>query len=138
MVGSYVAAGLLACLTIRVFFELQDSGPESAIRRFNDAIRDHDAESIRKLTTEPLEGDATRAMLAKLDAWDSDGATMQVTLMERSGDEVRAVVVFSLPKGTSSAMIWVVERRGKMWLVDANKTATILWDNLGLGNPYRH
>ena len=61
---------------------------------------------------------------------------MHLAEMERSENEVRAAVLFTTsantdhPLGTQWAMIWVVTRRGKFWLVDANKTATILTDAL--------
>jgi len=127
--GSYIAAGLLASLTIRVFFELQDFGPESAIRTFMNALRD--PHSIQgEVITDPISGDPQKLMLVRLVNWQRHGVEAQVGYVKQSGNEARATVIFSFPNGTIWTTVWVVERRGKSWLVDANKTATIFWDDL--------
>jgi hypothetical protein len=131
---SYVAAALLASLTVRVFFELQDYGPESSIRRFLEAIRANDGPAlVADIVNPPIQNRAERAMVASLAFWQTHGVTAQVGRLERTGDEVRATVLFSLPNGTANGTIWaavfVVKRIGRMWFVDANKTATIFWDD---------
>ena len=129
--GPIIAAAFLFCLTIRVFSELQNYGPESAIRRFNMAIKANDRKGLEAvMVAQQIDGENFKYLLAKLMSWNAEGATMQVARMERTGNEVRAVVVFSFPSGKMTAFVWVVERRGKDWLVDTNKTATILLDTL--------
>jgi hypothetical protein len=127
----YIAAGLLASITIRVFFELQDYGPESAIRRFLESVRTNNpTELLGVVTDPPIQGVNERRMVGALGVWDRNRVTSQVGRLERTGNEVRAAVIFSFPNGTIWSSVWVVERRGRMWLVDANKTATIFWDGL--------
>jgi len=128
----YFAAGLLASLTIRVFFELQDYGPESAIRHFYqatpNAIQTGSLADLQALSAEQIQGANETLMIARLAFWRSHGVSMQVGRIERTGNEVRAAVIFSFENGTIWAPVWVLQRRGKLWLVDFNKTSTIFWD----------
>ena len=131
-----VSAAVLASLTVGVFYQLQDYGPESAIRRFNElSINDND-EGLKTVIADNAQLHSIFFLKQKLKEWYQDGATMQLAQMERSENEVRAAVLFTIPAepdyplGTQWAMIWVVVRRGKSWLVDVNKTATILGDQL--------
>jgi len=133
---SIISALVLACLTLGVFYVFQDFGPESAIRRFNEAcIRNNDDE-LQSVIAENFQRNNVLLLKQQLRTWYENGATMQLAEMERSEKEVRAAVLFTIPPnqdyplGTQWAMIWVVTRRGKFWLVDANKTATILTDAL--------
>ena len=130
-----LSACILACLTLGVFYKLQDYGPESAIRRFNEASIRNDDDGIRAVIADNSQATNVVILKQKLKEWYENGAVMQLAQMERSDNEVRAAVLFTLPPGseyslgTQWAMIWVVVRRGRTWLVDVNKTATILGDN---------
>jgi hypothetical protein len=123
----YVAAALLASLTIRVFSELQDYGPESAIRRFFGALGSPQA--LQDEITKGDLGDAELAMFADLLFWQTHGVTAQMGHVKVTGNEARVVVSFSFPNGTIWHSVWVVEGGGRKWLVNANKTATIFRDN---------
>lgn len=133
----YIAAALLASLTIRVFFTLQDYGPESAIRRFYaatpDAVRTGNvAELVDVSLDAKIQGLSEAAMVSRLARWRTHGVPMQVEFVQGNGNEVRAVVVFSLPLNKKTdylwASVWVVVRIGKDWKIDVNKTSTIFWD----------
>ncbi len=126
--SSAVAAAFLACIIVRVFFELQYYGPESAILRFNQALKAHDLVTVQLCSTEPLQGDLEKRFLAQLLDWDEHGVSLQVDKIERTGNEVRAAVVLTSPAGKPTGMVWVVQQRGRQWLVDVNKTATIFSD----------
>ena len=126
----YVAAGLLASLTIRVFFELQDYGPESAIRRFSESISHDNLSELEAVTVTKELSSKEKAMVARLANWHHLGVSMQVGRIERTGTESRAAVVFSYPSGNSWGTVWVVQRSGKEWRVNVNKTATIFWDSV--------
>ena len=129
--GPAIAAAFLACLTVRVFSELQNYGPESAIRRFYQAVKANDRKAVESvMVPQQIDGPNFKYLVGKLMAWNAEGANLQVARIERTGNEVRAVVVFSFPSGTVTGFVWVVERSGKDWLVDTNKTATILLDSL--------
>lgn len=122
------AAALLASLTIRVFFELQDYGPESAIRRFLGAVRRPDEmQAMYGKTWLPTEPELE--MIRVLAYWQSHGVSAQVGRLERVDDEIRAAVIFSFPNGTNWGFAWVVQRKGIDWRVDVNKTATIFRDS---------
>ena len=117
-------------MIVRVFFELQYYGPESAIRRFNEALKAQDIAAVQQASSEPLQGDAEKRFLATLLDWDLHGVTFQVEKIVRTGNEVRAIVVFNFPKGDPEGFAWVIQHRGRQWLVDVNKTATIFSDTV--------
>jgi len=137
------AAAFVASLTIRVFFELQDYGPESAIRHINEAIRDGDSKTFNSLRVKSAYDSGQAFMVNTLYEWYKNGVTMQVRRILRNGNEVRAVLAFEFPKGNFGGeawpgmvwgTTWVVERQGAKWYVDLNKTATIFRDS----NPPRY
>ncbi len=133
--GTYVAAALLASLTIRVFFELQDYGPESAVRRFYEAVpytvKTSDMSELKAVSTDEIQGRAEIDMILTLAQWEMHGVPMQIVRLEGTGNEARVVVAFSFPTAPQETVwtpVWVVQRRGKSWRVDVSKTAAIFWD----------
>jgi hypothetical protein len=122
----YVSAALLASLTIRVFSELQDFGPESAIREYLDSIQTPEVQRSIKGRNDP-----ESAMVRILSYWLANGVSIKIDRIERSGNDARAAVVFLFPGHDQLIWmpVWVVHRTEKSWLVDANKTATIFWDS---------
>jgi len=137
-----LVAAILAIVTLSAFYRLQDSGPESAIRRFNQAIKDHDKAELKRVSIGvipepgvPSANPPVVALVNSLAAWYRQGAEMKIEAMDRSPDEVRAAALFTIPSNpgggteTSRAFIWVVVRQGSYWYVDGNQTAMILADN---------
>lgn len=122
----------LAILTFLVFASLQNFGPESTIRRFHVAIANRDI----KLLQSTLAQDVSNQDVAELIGWTrpllQSGYSYRIQRMDRQPSEVRAAVLYSRPRSFSQARIWVVERRGRQWIIDASKSARILRDALGL------
>jgi len=128
----YVAVAVLSLLTLGVFYVLQDYGPESAIRRFHDAIVRGDGVELQRVTMEDIRSPNVRLLARDVNNFLRNGA-YQLVRMERSQTQVKAAVVYRA-KGSSELfpMIWVVEKQGSIWKVNADKTLTILRDNLGM------
>ncbi len=78
---SYLSAAVLAGVILPVFFKVQDYGPESAIRRFNQTIADADTKALlsgnsgelqrvtieaQKVTTDSIKGRSDLLMILKL------------------------------------------------------------------------
>jgi hypothetical protein len=132
-IWEYLAAGVLALLTIAVFYSLQDYGPESAIRRFHAAIVRGDREELQRVTEQKLDSQNVARLAVQVQAFMQEGFRYQLLRMQRSPSQVRAAVVYTAPDHQVFPMIWVVEKTGRVWKVDADKTATIMRDSLGIG-----
>lgn len=133
---AYLAAGAISLLTLYVFARLQDYGPESAIRRFHAAIANQDTQELIRVTAEPIGSNNVRLLVFSVGRWEKAGWTYQLLRMERTSDQVRAAVVYLDPMGGTHPMIWIVERSGRSWRVNADKTMTVYndyRDSLGLG-----
>lgn len=137
-IWAFVAAAALASLTLGVFAPLQNYGPESAVRRFNVALLRHDPLDLQRVTEQDLRtadaNELARRVLSLLRA----GASFQLVRMERQSSQVRAVVVYTVPSNPSVSpgkvqfpMVYVVEKTGRVWRINASKTLTILRDRLG-------
>jgi hypothetical protein len=129
---SFWPAMILAILTLAVFWNLRDYGPENTIRKFHVAIFYQDVQRLRSTLSE----DSTDQNTAELVGWTEPllrvGYQFRIQRMDRQPDEVRAAVLYKRPGSRDTARIWVVERRGKAWVINANKSAQILRDALGL------
>jgi len=123
---------VLSLLTLSVFYVLQDYGPESAIRRFHDAVVRGDGIELQRVTAEDIRSPSVILLARDVKNFLVDG-TYQLSRMERSQNQVQAAVVYRA-KGSAELfpMIWIVEKRGSVWKVNADKTLTILRDNLGM------
>lgn len=127
--SAYVAAALLAAVTLGVFYRLQDYGPESALRRFHSDVINKDTDDLQRVTIEPIESanafNLERFVYGIMHA----GARYELVRMDRSPDQVRAAVIYRVPNSPKDvAMIWVVERTPQGWRVNADKTVTIIHD----------
>lgn len=129
---AYLSAGAISILTLYVFSRLQEYGPESAIRRFHTAIFYNDPQELQRVSVEPIRSRSVISLAGQVRGMLLQGATIQLSRMERTPDQVRAAVVYRNPKGEVFPMIWIVERSGRTWRVNAEKTVTVLYDSLGL------
>jgi len=128
-----ISATVLAGLTLAVFYFLQFYGPESAIWQFNEQVKE-DAGQGGQLLSGAFSPNEKR-FLYTLELMYNGGVAIQIPYMQRLGNEVDAIVLYTFPRvsggkpGTSMAMIWVVVRSGKVWKVDLYQTAKIFQRN---------
>ncbi len=151
---SYLSAGLLAAVTLFVFFVLQNYGPESAVRRFHAAVSRvkvspdgrYDmpysaAEELQRVTMQRI-GTASVGYLVRFTSERfAAGGTFQIVRVERgteNSNQMLAAVVYRIPGYLPDAAIWVVEQprdgegmRSSDWKVNADGTANAIRDHLG-------
>jgi hypothetical protein len=129
--SAYLAAAALAVVTLFVFGTLQDYGPESAIRRFHHAIATNNLDELQQVTEQPATSSNVR-QIVQTAAIVAQGVPYRIMKMDRSSNEVRAAVVYTLPYGRQAAVVFVVDKEGRSWKIDADKTVTVLKDSLGI------
>ncbi|AIE86149.1 hypothetical protein [Fimbriimonas ginsengisoli] len=129
---AYLAAAGLCLLTLAVLYPLQDYGPESAIRRFHVAISHDDGVELQRVTAQPIQSENVQWLARQVQGLMKAGARYQLLRMQRWPTQVRAAIVYTSPSDERFPMIWVVEKRGRIWRVDADKTVTIMRDSLGI------
>jgi hypothetical protein len=122
------ASLVLSFVTLSVFYVLQDYGPESAIRRFHRAVRAGDSSELTRVTEQPIGSPPVQELVGWVNQMNYLGARYQLLRVERQPREVYAALAYIAPNGENYATVWVVEKRGPIWKIDAARTATILRD----------
>jgi hypothetical protein len=129
-VPSAVAAGVLAVLTLAVFYVLQDYGPASAIRRFDAALLSNDAAGVQQVIDSPI-GDPDLALIVdRLRPYLTQSSSPEVARIDRQQGRVRIAVVYPLQNKDRFAMIWVVDKKGPLWKINTKLTAAVIRDGM--------
>ena len=150
-----LAAAVLAVITLVAFFILQDYGPVSAVRRFHEALRrsnlpavqqalasgdaaafiqrlgSGNAATIQQVSEEPVGDPSVQYMALHLSPLILQGIQPQLAKTEREGERDDVVVVYHLPNGEMLAIVWIVDRKGSIWKINAQETAEALYESLG-------
>lgn len=126
-----VAATVLAILTLGMFYVLQDYGPASSIRRFHAALAEKNLGELQAVTIDKIDTPDAVRFLHFLYPAVKDKIPYTVAREDGTSKQVEAAVVYSLPNGQRSAMIWVVVRDRKIWKVDISKTLTLVESSRG-------
>jgi len=118
---------LLAGVTLIVFFVLQHSGPESAVRQFHEAAINNSPQDLQQVTLQPVGENSDAYMMASIVQHDFlAGARMRVvgTRKPMSGDPNRRIVdvVYLFQNRVWRAVPWVVVRERHLWKVDVVAT----------------
>ena len=122
-----LAAGVLAALTLGAFYILQDYGPVSAVRRFHTALARKDLAAIQQVVEEPVKDESVQYLFSELAPKLQEGVQPQLARTDRQGDQDDVVVVYNLPEGSALAIVWIVDRRGSLWKINARLTAEALY-----------
>jgi hypothetical protein len=122
--SSYIAAGVLAALTLFVFYTFRDYGPASAVRRFHDDLISHDFNDLQRVTIGPLESRPVVEMARWLFKIDSSDAHSRIAATQMiHPDEASVITVFQFPDQESKFMVWIVRKEpNQPWKVDPNLT----------------
>ena len=123
---AYGAGAALTFLVLYVFYRLQDYGPESAVRRFHVDVQRQDWRDLTRVTLEPLGSAEPQALMALVNQYVFRGASYKLLAMQRSPEQVRAVVEYSFPTGDKLLFPWIIEKTGRSWRVNTRKTVTLL------------
>lgn len=132
-----IAALILAVITLTVFYNLRDYGPESAIRRFHEGLakligsNGQDVSGVEAAAEPPQSAANFQLVVQYVRELVARGIPYRIMKMDREPDEVSATAVYGAPGGRQIAIIWVVDKDGPAWKVNIDKTATILRDQLG-------
>jgi hypothetical protein len=130
--GAPFTASIFAILVLAVFWVLQDYGPESTVRRFNQDIRDGHLDDTAGLTLEgPMTYDAEglRSYTGMLLRY---GGTYRIISMQRSPHKVVAIALYSFPNGDQRPFYWVVYNLQNRWQISAGESLRYTQVQLGL------
>lgn len=142
--GAFAAALTLAGLTLAVFFQLRDYGPESALRKFQTAAVSGDADSLQRVSKQEVSGRSVRLLQETLRNFNANGARVRMGMLNREirvdtiqGEAVRvrsvvAEVRYYMP-GRVEAIHWVVDLGPAGWMVNADETILFPFKKLGVG-----
>ncbi len=119
---SILSAGVLAALTLTVFGFAQSSGPESAVRRFHQAVREQRWRDVQALLTTPIM-EPTASQLVQyvsLNLRNSSSVELRRIQIRNRVGEVYAV--YRGPNGGFASLPFVVVRSADGWRVDPEMT----------------
>ncbi|HZH97643.1 MAG TPA: hypothetical protein VEX38_01615 [Fimbriimonadaceae bacterium] len=128
---SLAASAVLAILTLLVFFVLQHYGPESAVRRFHQAVLNDSARELALVTVQ-TPGDPDVQFLSQM-VRDSvrTGANIRLGRVERERNRAVAEVGYVYPRGVR-VIYWVVERKPAGWMVNGKATTDLFRRMMGI------
>ena len=117
---SCVAAGLLAVLTLFVFFTFQNYGPVSAVRRFHDDVRNKDITDLQRVTVGSLENPQVGELAKALLTFDSLNATSKIAAVQMlQSDEAAVITVYEMQDNRVLHLVWIVRKEpNQPWRID--------------------
>lgn len=121
---AWLASGLLAVLTLSVFWVLQYYGPESAIRRFHVATLSGDLDELQQVTAEDVGNPAVLALREKVYVIANAGGTFELGRMGLDGRSVAAEVRYRVPRLGILVTVWLVQKpaNDSHWKINATRT----------------
>lgn len=124
---AWVAASLLAVLTLGVFLPLQNSGPESVIRRFHMASLSRDDSELQRLTLQDIRSPEVVQLRGIVYEIARAGGTFQLGRVLRKPRLVQAEVLYSVPGLGTAVSGWVVQKPAPQtrWKINAAATLSI-------------
>lgn len=128
--SSLAAAGVLAALTLVVFYLLQNFGPESAIRRFHHGAGRGDLSEMARATLEDPSSDSFRFLAEIVREYGRRGAQVRLGHVERGLGRAIATVDYVMPADYYT-MIWVVDKKPAGWFVNTTETVRVLAGSMG-------
>ncbi|MCO5297764.1 MAG: hypothetical protein M9921_12985 [Fimbriimonadaceae bacterium] len=121
---AWIASGLLAVLTLSVFWVLQYYGPESAIRRFHVATLSGDLAELQQVTSEDVGDPAVLSLREKVYLIAKAGGTFELGRMGLDGRSVTAEVRYRIPRLGILVTVWLVQKppSDNHWKINATRT----------------
>lgn len=123
--SSYLAAIVLAAVTLGVFFALRYYGPESAVRRFHRASLLDDRAELQRVTRQPIDSQNVQILRAQVREAARMRAYIQMRSVDRQPSRVVVEAVYLVPRG-GNTIFWVVRKRDGLWQVDAIDTLRLI------------
>jgi hypothetical protein len=118
---------LLGTLTVFVFYVLQNYGPESAVRRYHEAIRTQNTREIQDVTQEPLQSDSQQFVFTQAQPY-ATFTQPRVLRILRSAREAHLDVAYIRNGRIVGVLPWYVEkpRGSESWRINTLKTARLM------------
>jgi len=136
-ISGYVAAGMLASVTLLTFSQLQDFGPRSTVRRFHDALLTPGPGAVRQineLVSPALGTYSTDQLAAGVREELLGGAEARLAAVQTEGSTAQVLVVYvrpSFPQPRVTPVVYFVrlpEERPRRWRIDSGSTWNALVD----------
>lgn len=119
-----VAAGVLALLTITLFAVSRNSGPESSIRQFHEAIARRDSARLARVSSPPrtIKGSQVAILIEQLIR---QGAQVRFGSVEKKPPDSVVEVAYLLRDGRTWALRMFLTRVNGVWKIDLDETASV-------------
>lgn len=126
-VYSYLAAAVLAVVTVFTFYVFRDFGPQSVLRKFHIDVVRQDWADIPLIATEGVDSPATKQMIAFVQDLARRNASFEIVRMQRQGNHMLTGVEYRLPNGLGVGVVWYIRQTERDWRVDTGATARQLF-----------
>lgn len=125
--ASILSSVVLAAITLLVFYMLQDYGPESALRKFHEAIVQRDAQTLNEVTMGGTQSQDVREAVSAIGSFlIQSGARYRLLRTDHRGRQVGAEVVYIFPSGQTRTIYWIIVKSGNSWKVDPTATNRVM------------
>jgi hypothetical protein len=120
------ASVLLALLTISVFYVLQDYGPESAIRKYNEAVLNGDVFAIDQISAQSSDTDDGQWLKAQVQFFLSKGGRLRLDRLVRQPTADIAQVEYVFREPPAIGFFFVVTKDNHVWRVNPQATHAVI------------
>ncbi|HLK16134.1 MAG TPA: hypothetical protein VKT78_15120 [Fimbriimonadaceae bacterium] len=121
-----LASILLALLTISVFYVLQDYGPESAVRKYNEGVLTGDLAAVNQISTQPVDPNDADWLRAYVQSFLRTGGRLRLMNMDRTPDRSVAYVEYVEPEPPSIQFLFVVRKQNHIWRISPTETRRVI------------
>lgn len=125
-VKGVIAAICLSLVTLFVFYRLQMFGPTSAINRFNQAAAEWNTQALGQVTVQQQFNKSDFQIVTLAHNMSLNASKIRIVNLEQSGKAAIARVVYDMPNGGSSVMLYVLTESHGVWRIDLDQSMTAL------------
>jgi len=122
-IPSVIAALCLAVLTLAVFGQAQNTGPESAIRQYHQALVASPGGNDRGPVMLQQREDVTQPFNQLIEQLLRAGAQVRFGRITKQLPDATVEVAYLRPNGETWAFLYVLRREQGVWRVDVEQTA---------------
>ena len=124
--AAIVSAISLSVFTLGIFAIQQNYGPDSAVRRFEAAVRAKDWRALQTTVFDPVDSFPVGYLVETIQRIQASGASLHTVRTNREGKSASVQTSIDLPDGQAISMVWQVSRQGGAWRVDAAGTLNFM------------
>lgn len=123
--ATYGSAFVLSFLTMAVFAYSKDQGPESAVRRYHQAVFSQDIEAVRRMETG--EGQYSKELPRLMTQLYGQSESMSLGKVQKDGRRAYVDVIYTLSGQRGiMALRFVVDKPDLKWRVQSDETVRLL------------